>query len=128
MAILIFFVGVVLAVLVLYVVTVKAVEIVGVFALLALGIAVLAVGYVSLIVGAVCVAALYQLWGEANIGWAIAVSGLIGLTTAWALLRAVVNEIKRFIARIKSWFGHETTQGLDKRNGSDLQRTLEYCE
>ena len=47
MVIAIFLVGVVLAVLVLYAATVKAVEIVGVFASIALGIAVVAVGYVS---------------------------------------------------------------------------------
>ena len=109
MAIVIFLVGFVLAVLLLYVVTVKAVEIIGVFALLALGIVVVAVGYVSLIVGGICVAALYQLWGGANIGWAIAVSGLIGLATAWTLLRAIVNEIKSISVKIKSWFGYEET-------------------
>ena len=103
MAILIFLVGVVLAVLVLYVVTVKAAEIIGVFALLALGIVVVAVGYVSIIVGGICVAALYQLWGGANIGWAIAVSGLIGLATAWTLLRVVVRKVRSFAVRVKDW-------------------------
>lgn len=104
MAIVIFLVGFVLAVLLLYVVTVKAVEIIGVFALLALGIVVVAVGYVSLIVGGICVAALYQLWGGANIGWAIAVSGLIGLATAWTLLRVVVRKVRSFAVRVKTWF------------------------
>ena len=104
MAILIFLGGFVLTVVLVYVVTVKAVEIIGVFALFALGIVVVAVGYVGLIVGGICVAALYQLWGGANIGWAIAVSGLIALATAWALFRAIVREVRCFAGRVKTWF------------------------
>ena len=103
MVILTFLVGLVAALLLLYVVTVKAVEIVGVLFLLALCITVV-VGYVSLIVSGISVSALYQLWGGSNIGWAIAASGLIGLTTACALLRAIVSEVKSLSVTIKSWF------------------------
>ena len=91
----------------LYVVTIKTIEVMGVLTLLVLGISVVAVGCVSFIVGCISVAALYQLWGGANIGWVIAVSGLIVLASAWALLRAVVFEIKNVATLIKGWFGYE---------------------
>ena len=118
MAIVIFLVGFVLAVALLYAVTVKAVEIIGLFALLALGIAVVAVGCVGLVVGCICVAALYQLWGGANIGWAIAVSGLMGLAAAWALFRAIAREVRNVAGRVKTWFSPRNALrqgGIDER-------------
>lgn len=116
MAIPIFFVALIVAVLLSLVLATKVFEVVGFFALSLLGIAIVAVVYISLFVGGISVAALYQLWGEGNMGWAIAASGVICLFTGWLLLRAIVNEIRCFSMRVKGWFGSMET-GLPSQSG-----------
>ena len=88
----------------IYVVTIKTIQVVGMLTLLALGIAVVAVGCISLIMSLICIALLCQIYGVANIGWAIAVSGVVGLATAWALLRAIARKVSSFAVRVKTWF------------------------
>ena len=107
MGILIFIVGLAFVILLLLFFAVKIFEVVGFFALSILAVASIAIGYISIFIGGISLAALYQLWGEQNMGWAIAASGIIGLLTALALLKAIVNEIKSFSARFKKWFGKD---------------------
>ena len=101
------FVSVVALFFLIYVVTARAIEIVSIAIFLAFATIIIATGGVGLVVGIISAAALYQLWGGSNIGWAIAASGLIGLATAWALLRAIINEIKSLSVRIKGWLGQD---------------------
>lgn len=87
----------------------RIVQALGLLAMFILGVTVIAVGYISLFIAGISLAGLYQFWGSENAGWAVAAAGLIGLTVAATMLRAIFNEIKNWIARLKHWLGMERT-------------------
>lgn len=62
------------------------------------------VGFIALAIAGITLAVLHQVWGAANIGWAIALAGLFGLLTFLGLLRGLaVNTLGRFAA-IRQWW------------------------
>lgn len=74
------------------------------------------VGYIALAVVGITLAVLYQVWGAANIGWAIALAGLFGLLTFLGLLRGLaVNTLSRFAA-IRHWW-HRPQKRQQPTNG-----------
>ncbi len=72
--------------------------VVGVFMLLLSVIA--GIGYISLAIAGIALVVLYQLWGAANIGWALAVALLIGLGSMLALFSALGHTLT---TRIRAW-------------------------
>lgn len=115
---LIFAIGGLLAMLLLLSVVARIVQVVGLIAVLIIGSAAVAAGYISLFVACISAAMLFQAWGAGNAGWAIFVAGLIGLTVASLLLGAIVNEIKCVPGRLKHWLGQGKTMENEKRTPS----------
>jgi hypothetical protein len=103
-----------LAMLLLFSVVARIVQVFGLIAVFILGGAVMVVGYISLFVAGISAALLFQVWGAGNAGWAIFVAGLIGLTVASLLLGAIFNEIKGFSVRLKHWLGRGKTMENEK--------------
>jgi len=114
MVILIIFVGGLLAMVMLLFIAARIVQTIGLITIAVLGAAVIAVGYISLFIAGISLACLYQLWGSESGGWAVAVSGLVGLTVAAAMLRVIFIEIRSFLARLKNWLAIGKTASLEK--------------
>lgn len=94
-----------LAILLLLFMVVRVMQTVGLFVIFVFGAAVLAIGYVGVFIASISAAVLFQWWGADHAGWAIAVAGVIGLSVAWAMFRALLDEVRSFPARIKCWLG-----------------------
>ena len=66
----------------------------------------IAIGYVSLAVAGISLAALYELFGHEHVGWAAAGAVLIGLVVAGQMFLAIYNSIRSFPSRLRRWLGH----------------------
>ena len=105
MGILLFLIGGAVTGLLLLGVAMRIAQALGFVALCIIAAAFIAIGYISIAAAGISLAALYQLWGSENFGWAIAAAGGIGLFVALAMAQAVIAEIKKAAVNIKRWFG-----------------------
>ncbi len=106
--------GCLLAMLLLLSVVIRIVQVLGLIAVFVIGGAVVAAGYISLVIAGISAAVLFQVWGAENAGWVILVAGLVGLGMGCLLLGAIVNEIKGVCVRLKHWLGRGKTVENEK--------------
>lgn len=105
MVILLFLIGGAITGLLLLGIAIRIAQALGLLALCIIAAVFVAIGYISIAAAGISLAALYQLWGSDNFGWAIAAAGAIGLFVAAAIAQAVIAEIKKAAANLKRWFG-----------------------
>lgn len=111
---LILIIGVLVALLLLLNLVARVVQAIGLIALLGIGGVLAVVGYVSIFIAGISLALLYQLLGSANGGLALAISGVIGIASATAMLRAILTELKGFSSRVRTFFGGAKHRGSNE--------------
>ena len=85
----------------------RAVQAVGIMVFLLLCMAIIGTVYCGLIVAGITVAVLYQVLGPDNMGWAIAIAGIVGLMTGWMLLKRIGIEVTDFSKKLAKFFNEE---------------------
>ena len=65
------------------------------------------IGYLSIAIGGITLALLYETLGSRHFGLALAISITVGLLSAGLILKTIIRELTTFPQRLKTWFGKE---------------------